>query len=346
MAAGDFSCSELLAIRLRAEQMWDDHAIQKQYTGDVETARVILTEQTADVTPLESRADRKKRKVEIYWADMCAATVVDCGTDCNPSGEEAESTCKEYEITKCKQTVVSVNEDDFEDNHLSRQEVVARMLLKASKELDEQIARDGVVALNTFKGVDQFTDGIASQDTVTNEDMYIKPAFWTENIFAHLAQAKVLNKFKDSFLLDGGNLFQQAALAQWNASNEGQRNAAIQFGSMQQYYDLFNINAVNGADKVTYMIDKGAIALATRNKYADGERQILNGADRIRFTLPSFNLPGVVYDVDYWTECVSDEIVHTWRLRVRYEYLLNPTACGDTDNTGILGYICGTNPNP
>jgi len=162
----------------------------------------------------------------------------------------------------------------------------------------------------------------------------------------HFAYAKIINEFQDCWMLDGGNLFTQNWLAQFNALNDDQRDELAKFDTFSKYFDLFNINAVLSPRKETFIVDKGAVALATYNKYADQVREITNGADQIRFTLQSQHLQNLKYDVMYKTKCVDDEIIHTWRLRANYDYLLNPLPCGTTEQTGILGYICGENPNP
>ena len=104
------------------------------------------------------------------------------------------------------------------------------------------------------------------------------------------------------------------------------------------------MNAVLAPDQKTFMIDKGAVAIASKNQYGSSPVTISNGANITRFSVPSINLPGIVYDVVYKTECSGSDIIHKYKFIARFDVFLNPASECDPDNTGVLSFICGEAP--
>jgi hypothetical protein len=113
--------------------------------------------------------------------------------------------------------------------------------------------------------------------------------------------------------------------------------------AIRTYNDLFNMNTVVGANKM-FMIDKGAIAFASKVRYSKTPEEISNGANMIRYSIPSKNLPGVSFDVIYKTACSDSDIIHSWKLIARFGTFNNPTSSCDNTNTGVLSFSCGVAP--
>ena len=64
-----------------------------------------------------------------------------------------------------------------------------------------------------------------------------------------------------------------------------------------------------------------------------------NGARQIWYTMPSYNIPGVVYDVVYQEECASNDVKHSWKITFNGGLFRNPNGCSD-NRTGVLGFTC------
>jgi len=338
MADGNIACADYTSIQVMADDVWADNASNKQYIARCEAAKAILQEQTAEF--IELKDPNKDRTVKIQWIDNCAAVAEDYVADCDHVGPKGEVTCEEYKIEEAKQSVYCIEEDKFRGSTVDMQMMVAKGWLTAMKKLDEEIAKSVIAKIDSFVGVNEFT-GAPGQ--VAGTDTFIPAGNWGPEIFAYFAEAAIMNSSNDVFLLDGNNLFRQKWLAQYNQLNANEKSDIAMLETIRTYHDLFNMAAVVGANKL-FMIDRGAVALATKNRYSTTPREILTGADRVRFAVPSKNLPGVMYDVIYTTKCVAEDIVHTWKFVARFDTFLNPTSACNPTNTGVLSFTCGTAP--
>ncbi|MCA9497106.1 MAG: hypothetical protein KC589_09245 [Nanoarchaeota archaeon] len=339
MAEGVFDCADLVEIQVKADMIWSDNASNKEYVSRSEALQVLLAEQTADLTVLED--SDKDRDVKIMWVDYCASTVEDCaGDECTVDGNEPEATCKTYALDQCIETSFKVSENRFRTSNLSREEVVAKAMLKAQKDLEEEIARRMIASVDTFVGENESTN---QPGVVAGTDTYIDGSYWTADIFGYLSEAGVLNKFTDPFILDGNNLYRQAWMSKYQGLNANEGSKPALFGSIRTYHDLFNMNQVLGANKM-FMIDKGAIAFASKVRYSATPVTYGNGANLTRYSIPSKNVAGLSFDVVYKTSCSGDDITHHWKLIARFGTFLNPNSACNSTNTGVLSFTCGTQP--
>ena len=124
MTPGDFTCAGLVNVQIRAEEMWQDAAFQNEYKAQAVAAQAVLTEQTARVEPTEN--SEKDNVVTVYWVDDCSDTVTDCTDDCTFDGTEAGSSCKDYEITLCREDILKIKEKIFRTSNLTFEETLAR----------------------------------------------------------------------------------------------------------------------------------------------------------------------------------------------------------------------------
>lgn len=338
MAAGDFSCADLVRVNVKLEDMWGDSAVQAEFKAYADAAVSVLSEQTVNFELLEGGKDRD---VRLYWVDSCGITVGNCTDECTITGTVPEATCKDYSISICKETSgLKIPEKAFRSSNLSRDEVVARGFMKHKKALDEEIAKTVIAQIDSFAGANAYTDGVGQ---VSGTNTFIPPANWTPSVMAYLIHAAQLNKFMNPYLLSGSNLFDQSMLADFNAGNaNGSGNAGL-MASMRKHFDLFNMDAVLGVKK-SFMLDKNSVALVAKNYYEETPIQYTNGADQIRFSVPSDNLAGVRYDVIYKTECVGNEINHLWRFTANFDVFNNPSSICDATRTGVLTFECGVAP--
>lgn len=340
MASGDFSCADLQTVLVTMDRVWANQQVNKDYVSYAESLRAIITEQTASFEALQS--SEKDNKVKVFWIKDCDETISDCGNDCVVGGSTPEADCKEYELDICKTTGFSVPEKRFRTSNLTREEVVARALLRRLKTMDEYLAKAVVAKLNAFAGVNQFSTSIGS---VVGTTTYIAPALWTADIAGYFAQVAIMNKLSNPFVLNGTNLWQQNWQAQFNNLNQDQKDALAKLGSIRMYWDPFNVDTVNSPAKRSYLIDKGSVAFVNKAYYPLNNPVEYIGAGQTRYSIESRSIPGVFYDVVYTNECVNNEIIHHWSLYVKAGIFLNPLGCND-EVTGVLMFECGAPPAP
>jgi len=334
-SAGNFTCADLQVILVNSDKAWADNSTKKDYISYSETIKAVMAEQTASFPELEKM--EKDEKVKIYWAADCSTTLADCDDDCNVGGAVPEAQCKEYELDICKKASFSVPEKYFRKSNLTREEVVALAMMKRMKELDEFLSQQAVAQIDSYAGVNQFA-GIGQ---IAGPITYIAPAYWTADIMGYFAQVGLMNKFSNPYMIHGTNLWQSQWQANFNNLNQDQKDSLAKFGSMRAYWDPFNVDLVNTPDKVSYMIDKGAVAFVTKAYYPTNAPVEYLGAGQIRYSVESKNLSGVFYDVVYTNRCLQNEIYHDFTLYVTAGIFQNPLGC-NADCTGVLKFVCGT----
>lgn len=335
--AGNFSCAELQQIDVEVERIWADSLQKRDYESKVDILTAIRTEQTARLELIED--PEKDQELKVYWPADCNENLADCDDYCVIGGPEAEAKCKTYVLDLCKTTGFSIRENIFRTSKLSRAQVVAKSLAKRLRELDEWLAKTMVAKLDAFAGDNQFKDGIGDPD---NDDItYIAASYWNPDLYGYFEQVKIMNQWDDVFLIHGANLFQMAWQARMNATNPAQKAELDKLLSIRTYWDMFNIQKVEGTVKASYMVSRGAVAFANKAYYP------LNSPvtyfTQQRWSIESKALPGVVYDVYYTNECVSpNEYKHSWSLYVKAGIFLNPFGCNE-DITGVIKFVCGEN---
>jgi len=338
MAAGDFSASVLAEVKLKMDNMWGaDNMVNPDYQADCETARVIMGEQTANVSELETGKDGA---VTVTWIKPTTPAVVDAGDDCNIGGDEKESVKMSYDLGFRKTTGFSIKEKDDRSNIIEQDEKIANGFLTSMKALDEQMAQTIIAKIEAFKGVNQLTTGMGN---VVGSETYVEPAKWDSNVFAYLKRVGLNNKLSSPFLLNGSNLYEQYLNANFEAGNADGKGDSAKFGSLRMYWDELNIDAANGSDFKSYLINRGALAFASKAYYRDvngGMVDYVHGANQKRFAMESSNLPGVWYDVHYNNSCSEDDIKHNWSFHVKYDCFNNPIGA-ISGRTGVLSFING-----
>ena len=333
--AGDFTCAELQVINVNLDEIWADNRVNKDYVSFAESLKAIMAEQSATLDLLEN--SEKDNEIKVYWAADCSTSLTDCVDDCVIGGPEPEAQCKNYILDICKTAGFSIKEKTFRTSNLSRDMVVAKAMMKRMKELDEFLAQSIITKLNTFDGVNAFP-GIG---VVVGNTTYIAPSFWSPDIMAYFAQVSMMNKFSSPYMLHGNNLWTQNFLAQANNLNQDQKDQMAKLGTMRQYWDPFNMAVVNGVEKISYLIDRGAVAFANKAYYPLNAP--IEYKTQSRYSIESKSIPGVFYDVVYTNVCANNDITHSWSLYVKAGIFLNPVGC-DTNNTGVLSFVCGVQP--
>src|SRR5688572_19409416 len=151
MAAGDFSPSALLSIKLKAEQMWTDSRLAADFKANAATAVAVKQNSTATFRELEN--PEKENTVIVNFINPCAIVAEDCESDCDITAPELESAGKTYTLDLCKEVKFSVDAEKLRTNAYSVEEVAARGLAQAIKTLDEWWAQQNLVKLKAFAGI-------------------------------------------------------------------------------------------------------------------------------------------------------------------------------------------------
>lgn len=335
--AGNFTCAELQQIDVEVERIWLDTQQNRDYISKVDILAAIRTEQTARLELIED--PEKDQELKVYWPADCNENLADCDDYCVIGGPEAEAKCKTYALDICKTTGFSIRENVFRTSKLTRAQVVAKSLAKRLRELDEFLARTVVAKLDAFAGANQFLDGLGDPDN--NDITYIAPSYWTPDIYGYFSQVSIMNQWDDVFLIHGSNLFQMYWQAKMNSVNQDQKDQLQKMESIRTYWDMFNIQKVEGLVKASYMVARGAVAFANKAYYP--LNQPVTYFTQQRWSIESKALPGVFYDVYYTNECVSpNEYKHSWSLYVKAGIFQNPFGCNEAV-TGVIKFVCGEN---
>lgn len=332
---GVFTCAELLEITAMAEQMWADSTLSNDVVAHIESARAILTEQTVQMAPL-SESD-KNNKVKLEWIEMCDLTPVDCDTTCDfTGGDEAGATCVEYEITGCKEVRFTIKDGVFRTSMFNKEQVVAKAFVKAMKALDEHIAKSAISAIDTYVGTNSYTGGIG---TVVGTNTTIPASLMNADAFAYLVHTAILNQINNPYMLSGSNFFEANWIADANSARPNEAGNVAKLNTFRKYFDLFNLDALVG--KKSYLIDKGAVAIVSQAYYGEAPMPMGMGSSKIRWSVPSANLPNVRYDVYYEAICVDrDNTEHAYTMVARHDTLQNPVNSCTPTQTGILSFEC------
>ena len=334
IVAGDFSASQLAQTLIKADQMFADDMMKADFEGNVDTWKAIKAEQNANVSVLED--PEKDRDVKVHWINSCGVTAVDCdGDDCDLAGTELGSDSKVYSLGLCKQYKFTVDEMTFRTNNYSMEDAVAKGMLKADKALSEAITASAIARIESFKGVNEVTDGVGTVNGGTTETD-IAAADWNERLFAYLYRVGIQNEMSNPFLLSGTNLFEDRLVTLLAEANANGKGAAQLFKLMRTYFDLFNIDVANSPALKTYLINRGAIAFASKAYYGATPTEYI-GAGQKRWSMASNNLEGVRFDVHYTNRCSTTTMKHDFKVQVKYDYFLNPTGCTAT-RTGVLAF--------
>lgn len=334
--AGVFDETLLMNYVIRAKEMAFDGRINTQYIPDWDTLKAVMSASNARVLDVISNS-KKDFDVEIEWMNDCEGDVED-NTDCEFDGTKSSTNVKEYALEYEKVFRFSVDEADFRDNRFNTEDSVASRLLKADKKLVEWFNGLAIARLNTFAGVNVY-DG--DKGTVAGTDTYIPAPYWNPDLVAYFHKVSKLNKFNSPIILNGHNLYTQNYLAGAKVGNSDGSGDVVLFGRFPMYWDLFNLDSVN-EEQVSYMIENGSLAMANKT-YNPDIPQVVNGVFT-RYTMSSNFVNGLKYDVFYEPECsTGDAIKHNFKVKLKADIFINPAGCVET-NTGVLRFVCGTEP--
>lgn len=359
MSLTNFNNIKAAEIQVKLDEIWKDPQYHKSYSPRANALKAILEYQTATLTPLED--PEKLRDFKIKWVDFCGDTSADgtydddCATPAAAEGEAKTST-KALDIFITDKFAVSAEE--LETTNFSFEEIVALGLASKIRNIVEKFNSKVVAAIDANKGDNPFTGGQYVVDNVADVTEIPSSDYGGEKIIPYLAQVSELNRSQETFVLDGGNLFQDYYVAGKKARNADGKLADALYEDLPFRHDLFGF-ASNGLSDVSYLIDKGSLAIANRAKFSsigslaganDGGWIKMETGSIMRYSMP-INIPSIpqmtfvtqgklkkqslLLDVQYSVKCSGTKLIPTWFLKLRAGIFGNPLRC-DANNTGII----------
>lgn len=329
---GVFAETELLAIRMKADALRFDDRVNKQYVPrTMDTVNAISRVQTANVTPLQSRA--KDFVVEVEWFNACEVVAQDC-VPCTVGGHTGSTNVEQYQIDRCKEVPFTVNHHTLATNDFSPEEATAKLMLTAEARLVEQVVLDYLTTVYASGGVNHFTMD-AEATVVGNETRVDHADYDAEFMIPHLVKVANYNQFVSPVMLSGNVLYSDwlnSKYVQNLAMNFGDNN---RFATMDWFWDLWNFDQLGISDH-QILVSTGATAFASRPMYDISGIEDW-GKEGKRWSRPSAFMPNLWIDWSRNTDCSNDRLVENYKAKARWANMVNPIGCNE-DNTGILVY--------
>ena len=326
------TASVLPLLLERVQGVWPDNQNKMDVTPNIEVLKAIYEQQTSTIDTIIS--NEKDRDVKVTWVKACPPTVDACADSCTFAGEEASTDSKTYALSKCAQTEFKIDIDGWYANEFEATDAAAR-LMQAHMTAHANAAAvyslsiiEANLSTNAYTNMGDWTAG-----TTTT----IPDASWTTALFGALQRAAIKNKFMSPYLLSGENLHQQFFMARTSQANGEGKGDANRIGTLPTYFDLFNIESVNDPDYITYMIDRGVLAFASKGYY-DTRPERIEGRDaHTRITIPNPFFPALLHDVQITTSCTSGHTYEHYKIKTKYDVFVNPLGCTSTQK-GILKF--------
>lgn len=355
MAAGDFSASQMFAVKTRQEAIFADPRSNRELKRPVGTVAAVGANQQVTWNPIMK--GRNCVGVQAYWLKKCTDTVVDFTSgnalaNCDISATQIESDSLTLSPTfKLRDTFV-VYDDQCAD-HIDAQEKIAWAALRTKVALEEKLNQKVIAFLNANKMVNQFTPasgsiGVAA-GTPAGSETRVDPAYWNEDIIAEFDLASEFNELNSPYIVNGTNLRSAFFNAAYNVRNDDEKDQIAKFQHFDMYFDSRVINGVT-TRKSTFIIDSGALGLWIQNENANDVPE--SQSDRkAMFTWRenSLNLSyrdgnslvPVAFDVYMYKDCtVASNGARRWgwffEYNLRGGIAVGPADCND--GTGILEY--------
>jgi len=331
MAKGDFTPTKLAEIQVKLDQMWKEPQNQKFYTANGETLKAIRENQTATFPELKDPS--KDREVAVKWADFCddTATTETDADACDITGcDEPDPKTKTYKNNTFLSDCFSIREEDYQTSVLDKDETIAKGMLSKIKNIIELLNTKIIAMVDANKGVNPY---LAAFTTLDGDTVVPAANFNIETMYPYWMQMLTILRSNSSFILDGKNLFQARILAMADSLNDDGKTKRALFEMFPYYNDLLGF-AKAGVSDNTYLIDRGAMAVQSRQKWPRVPKEY-NDYTKYSIDLPGY--PGLGLDVKYQQTCVEDSEVYSWKFKFRGLIAVNPFLC-EAGNTGIQSF--------
>ena len=315
------------------DKAWDDAIHRTQFTTRAKAAEICIKNQTANIGPLieGSGANAKQRTVKVHWLNGCAITDGAISDECAVSAVELTDDEQDHALTSSRESgfVVSWKAGRTTPHELAQQ--VSTGMLRAMKSLDEYLAKQFYTFLAANNGSHEYTLNVGADAATVWQ---IPAANWDVDLIPQWVLAADFADFDAPYLLHGTNSFTDAYKANQYAANADGKGENNLYSAIPSEWDPVGASAASVA-AMTWLINKGSVALGTGN-YFDSTPKLFAGNHRV-YKMASKNLAGVYYDIHEIETCSSDDFVISYKLRVYFDYFLNPLSCVAT-RTGILQF--------
>lgn len=319
-------------VLAKSSVVWPNSMVEADFMPEYVTMQAIAAQQTANVSTinLPDGVD-----VKLTWLNNCDLTVDTCVDNvCTFTGAEADVSSQTLSIDQCKEVLFSEKIDIWRDNIYGQADAIAVNLNKAMKQHLEQVAQYSIGVINANLGVNEYTNGGAW--TVNSTETLIPAGEWSDTgIFGKLRRAAKKNRLDTPYILDGENLDQLIYMAKTNAQNGEGKGDNFRAGEMPVYTDLFNVDEVNDPALITYLINRGALAFASKGYFPTVPEKLTD--TYMRFSVPNRWFPQLIHDVEVNRTCTAGVWQDNYRVKARYKLFVNPTGCTAT-RTGMLAF--------
>ncbi len=360
MSLTNFNNIKAAEIQPILDNIWKEPATSKSYGIKANTIKAILENQTAQLSLLED--PEKKNTVSVKWVDFCGDTSTDVtdADDCTPAAcGEGSAKKQDYALDIFISDCYSVASEELESSAVDYDTIVATGLASKIKNIVEKFNSKAVAVIAANKGTNPFP-GPYTYSGVTKDTTVPAVDFGAEKLIPYFMQVAEMNRSQETYILDGGNLFQDYYKATKFANNADGKAAQSMYDDLAFRHDMPGF-AANTISDFTFLIDRGALAIANRAKYpalsklasmTDGGWIHTGSGSIMRYSIP-VNVPefmkmqfvsqgklvkSTLYiDVQYSVVCTGGLLLPTWKLKLRAGVYANPIRCA-TGNTGILSF--------
>lgn len=353
----EISASVLPRRLVKADAFWQNaRAVQDfNLTPKCATLRGLLRQQTAKFAALSNDPTRSPI-IDIAWVQACNGTAtVDTdvwihGIPCDFSGWLVGTAKQTYTLKQRVKTAFNIPVEIYDNLH-TREELLEKGLAKAQKVLAEKLDDIAIAKLVLYAGLNKYQDADdlgAAAGTVGNEWKRTKLPWknlYRESLAQYLQKVIDENDFSSAKLYTGGIL----SLSEFvNNDNKDEFN----FADLPVIQDRRGFNAQNLKNDM-FLVATGAMALITSNNNPStaSEFQNITRLARPLLDLRDGNGRPVYYDMyvkrvqrnvnqddhpdfDTTGRC---EYMDNFYMEIHYDWLLNPTACGDA-TTGVVRF--------
>jgi hypothetical protein len=250
-------------------------------------------------------------------------------------------------LALCREAEFSVRDDTEKTNIYTTAELMAQGFAFAGKQLDEYISQQVLLKLKSYMGVNVHPEPWTYDAVANTTDV---PAVdYNAKMMAELVLDAQMNKMPSAYLIDSGSLYVDFLNRSWDAPNLDGKGDAVRIQALKTYFDMWNF-APAGVTENTFMINRSAVVLASKNDVPDPLRYVGGDVNMWTYTMASPSLPGIKFDVFHRLTCAYDAtkkreyFVHAFKVRVKFDLLKNPNGCPVTINsvvynpTGIISY--------
>lgn len=321
-----FNLDSLTDINFKLSQMAGDATLMKQYQPQIEALKIVKANQTASMNPVLNELARKDKNMEgkVYVNFLTGLSGEDepVEPNCAITGDPLSSDSKPYDLTMEFKKDFEIDEDAAKDHIFSVEEQEAHGIMDMFRILDEGYAKRLIAKLDAFAGTNLFLG--SAPYTNANGATQIPAADYNVKLFPYLAQAAIINRLNNYYLIDNGSLFAEKFLADVGQVKDGVSNANL-YNQFKIAFDLINF-AKAGIPTDTLLVDANSVFFATKTRYTNAVPEQRKADQFVSVRTSPFS--GIQYDLISERVCRvvngKDHMVRVHRLQTKGDLLQAP----------------------